>query len=87
MEDTKIRSYEEIVENISITRLQVYRALKELEYANNLMIAKKLNWSINRVTGRTKELRDAGIIKVSHQSWCPYTRKKVNYMTVVGRYI
>ena len=32
----------------------------DLLLATNRMIAKKLNWDINRVTGRVTELRDKG---------------------------
>lgn len=70
---------------------QVLDALGDLGIASNQDIAEALGWSINRVTGRMKELRDYGYVAVhglktnqfgnSVKTWCvtdPYAQKQID---------
>ncbi len=59
---TSIEAYDGIY-NLTGKRLEVYKTIKEIEPASNQAIADRLNWPINRVTGRVSELRDMGLVE------------------------
>ena len=64
---------------ITLRQLQVLQALKnELGMGTNRMIAKKLGWDINRVTGRFKELRSKGLVKYAGDFIDKETNRTVN---------
>ena len=42
------------------------------------MIAKKLDWDINRVTGRVSELRQKGLIEHAGDFYDTHTERTVN---------
>lgn len=55
--DTSQKSYrEDVLPTIGERRAQVLSALRELGEATNSELAVHLNWTINRITGRTHEL-------------------------------
>lgn len=83
IDNTSLEAFNKIKKDLPECRLQVYKTLKKMEYATNSMIAGDLNWTINRVTPRTNELKKMGLINVSHSSWCPITRSKANYLTLI----
>jgi len=57
-------------------QIEVLRALREIQPANNKMIAKKLFLGINQVTPRIYELRNQKkFVTFSHKDKCPYTLK------------
>ena len=59
-------SYQKLFDEnvISKRQAQVLKVLHlELGQATNRMIAKKLDWDINRVTGRISELREKGLVE------------------------
>lgn len=59
-------SYKQLFDEgvISKRQAQVLKVLhQELGQATNRMIAKKLDWDINRVTGRISELREKGLVE------------------------
>ena len=63
MNTKSLKSYDQLKEGTTLTKrqLQVLVCLKnELGQATNRMIAKKLGWEINRVTGRVTELVNLG---------------------------
>ena len=81
MDKKSIDSYVELVKNNGLTRrqVQVLQALKnELGMGTNRMIAKKLGWDINRVTGRVKELRSKGLVKYAGDFVDKETNRTVN---------
>ena len=81
MDQKSIDSYKQLAENNGLTRrqVQVLQALKnELGMGTNRMIAKKLGWDINRVTGRVKELRSKGLIKHAGDFEDKETNRTVN---------
>jgi len=76
-----IESYIQLTEDnmLSKRQLQVLICLKnELGMATNRMIAKKLEWDINRVTGRITELRDKGFIEHAGDYYDTETDRTVN---------
>ena len=81
MDQKSINSYKQLVEDNGLTRrqVQVLQALKnELGMGTNRMIAKKLGWDINRVTGRVKELRSKGLVKYAGDFVDKETNRTVN---------
>tara|TARA_Y100000401_G_C8212501_1_gene169182 strand:+ start:73 stop:336 length:264 start_codon:yes stop_codon:yes gene_type:complete len=81
MDKKSIDSYVELVKDNGLTRrqVQVLQALKnELGMGTNRMIAKKLGWDINRVTGRVKELRSKGLVKYAGDFVDKETNRTVN---------
>lgn len=62
MRQTSIDAYESIREELSSKQFIVMKAIKDLGMASNRMVAKHLDWEINRVTGRVTELVNKGFI-------------------------
>tara|TARA_R110001592_G_scaffold154380_1_gene383316 strand:- start:3115 stop:3378 length:264 start_codon:yes stop_codon:yes gene_type:complete len=74
-------SYQQLFDKGSITKrhAQVLKVLKvELGQATNRMIAKKLDWDINRVTGRVSELREKGLVEHAGDYYDSATNRTVN---------
>ncbi len=59
---TSLLAYSDIKKKLGNKQRIVRDAIGELGIANNQMIAEYLNWPINCVTGRVKELRDKGFV-------------------------
>ena len=57
---TQLDSFEKTLENLGSKQQLVLKAIDDLGMASNRMIAKKLGWEINRVTGRVSELVNLG---------------------------
>jgi len=70
---TSLLAFQEIQEKIPECQQQVLRALKILKEATNMEIADFLGWSINRVTPRTKELRDKDFVEQATIRPCKIT--------------
>ncbi len=76
-----IASYRALLGDNTLTKrqLEVLICLKnELGEATNRMLAKKLNWDINRVTGRVTELREKGFIVHAGDHYDQETERTVN---------
>ena len=74
-------SYQQLFNKGLITKrhTQVLRVLKmDLGQATNRMIAKKLDWDINRVTGRVSELREKGLVEHAGDYYDSATNRTVN---------
>ena len=85
MDQKSIDSYKQLVEDNGLTRrqIQVLQILKdEIGQGTNRMIAKKLGWDINRVTGRVKELRSKGLVKYAGDFIDKETNRTVNLWKV-----
>jgi len=85
MDQKSIDSYKELVKDNGLTRrqVQVLQILKdEIGMGTNRMIAKKLGWDINRVTGRVKELRSKGLVKYAGDFVDKETNRTVNLWKV-----
>ena len=72
---TSLKAYADVLETLGERQTQVYRALKDLRSANNLMIAERMCLPINSVTPRIKELRDLGVVRAHHKAYCPKTQR------------
>jgi len=76
-----IESYHQMLADgtISIRQKQVLTCLKnELGQGTNRMIAKKLGWDINRVTGRITELREKDLVVHAGDYYDNDTNRTVN---------
>ena len=85
MDQKSIDSYKQLVEDNGLTRrqIQVLQILKdEIGMGTNRMIARKLGWDINRVTGRVKELRSKGLVKYAGDFVDKETNRTVNLWKV-----
>jgi DNA-binding MarR family transcriptional regulator len=76
-----IESYKTLSKDNTLTKRQVEVLVclkNELGQATNRMIAKKLGWDINRVTGRVTELRDKGLVTHAGDYYDTETERTVN---------
>lgn len=80
--ETSRLAYEKIKPELGARQLQVYNALKKLEFATNTMIANNLNLPINTITPRVHELRKKGLVIRSHISRCPITKNSAQYWKI-----
>ena len=72
---TSLKAYADVLETLGDRQIQVYKAIKDLRSANNLMIAERVGLPINSVTPRVKELRDLGVVRAHHKAYCPKTQR------------
>jgi DNA-binding MarR family transcriptional regulator len=79
MQETSLESFKSIRQSLGKRQEEVIKALKELGYATNTMIARHLDLPINCVTGRTRELSKRNLVLESHTSWCPITKNRAIY--------
>jgi len=79
--DKSVSSYQKLFDEgtISKRQAQVLKVLHvDLGQATNRMIAKKLDWDINRVTGRVSELREKGLVEHAGDYYDAQTERTVN---------
>ena len=78
--DKSTASYKQLFDDgvISKRQAQVLAVLMDLGQATNRMIAKKLGWDINRVTGRVSELREKGLVEHAGDYYDSATERTVN---------
>jgi predicted transcriptional regulator len=67
MEITSILAYESIIESLGKRQIEVLKVLKQIEPANNRIIAQSMRKPINTITPRVNELRKKGLIKAEPQ--------------------
>lgn len=75
IQQTSLEAYQDIQGKIPKSRLVILNMLKSLGSANNMILSKKLGWSINRITPRILELRNAGIVEKDCLRQCPITKR------------
>lgn len=63
MHANSLHAYASIIDGLSPKRRQVLDAVTHLQPCTRQRIAEHLNWPINSVTGRVKELMDFGLIR------------------------
>lgn len=81
MNDKSVESYKQLFDDniISKRQAQVLKVLSvDLKQATNRMIAKHLDWDINRVTGRVSELREKGLVEYAGDYYDQATERTVN---------
>ncbi len=62
LQDTSLQAFSEILPHLGARQKQVLKAIYVLGACCNQRIADYLNWPINYVCGRVKELRDKGLV-------------------------
>jgi len=70
---TSLEAWLDVQEKLPRCRKIVLITLWHMGNATNMEIAKHLNWSINRVTPRVKELREMGLVEQAEIRKCGVT--------------
>ena len=78
LQPTSLEAYNKILPTISDKQGEVLQVLRHLKEVSNMEIAAALDWSINRVTPRIKELRDIGVVETAGLRNCKITGEIVN---------
>jgi Mn-dependent DtxR family transcriptional regulator len=73
MQETSLLAYFCLQPTISDKQKMVFETIRSNERITNMEIANKLNWSINRVTPRVKELREQGLVILDGYRECHIT--------------
>ena len=88
---TSLMAYAEVLEKLGERQVEVLKCLNSFVdmwgkcSATNMMIADKLDWSINRVTPRIYELRQYGLVKEHKTDICEITGRTAIYWRFVKR--
>lgn len=77
-QQTSLLAYRSL-EHIGQKQKACYRIIKVLGPVCNQDIGYQLNWEINRVTPRVKELRELGYVEEAYRDFNPHTNRKVIY--------
>ena len=83
IQKTSLEAFEVIQLELGIRQQQVYDMLSQNPNVCNRELAMLLDWPINRVTPRIKELRDKGLVVCSIKKIDEGTRMKVMCWKVV----
>ncbi len=83
MRATSMEAFVSILEKLPESRMKVFQAMKQINKpCSNYMVSQHLHWPINRVTGRTNELRKLGMVVFHHKEICPETKAKADYWVI-----
>lgn len=82
IQQTTLWAYRKL-EKIGRKQRMCYDSILRLGSASNYDIAADLEWEINRVTGRVKELRELGLVQEAYKAMHPITERTVIYWEVV----
>lgn len=82
IQQTSLLAFKKL-ENIGSKQRACYNVIQREGSASNYDIAKELNWEINRVTPRVKELREMGLVEEAYKAMHPITERTVIYWSVV----
>ena len=82
IQQTSLQAYSEVKPTLGEKQLIVYNMLKDLGAANNMILALKLGWSINRITPRILELRKLGLVDYDSLRTCPITKRSTIFWRV-----
>lgn len=74
---TSLLAHEEVQGVLETRHAEVLRAMTGKQDFSNMELAQRLGWSINRVTPRVKELRDAGLVQFKTIRSCKITGRAV----------
>ncbi len=79
IQDTTVTTYyAKVKPTLGDRQRVIWQALNEREDWTNSELASHLDWPINTVTPRVKELRDIGIVEAAGKRLCRVTGLKVN---------
>lgn len=82
IQQTSLLAFESIKDSLEPKQRQVYNVIKQLKTACNLDIAEYLRLPINSITGRVYDLRELGLVELSHKDVCPKTGRLVIYWSI-----
>lgn len=77
IESTTLEAFKIIQPSLGELQQTVYDVISNYPGMSNHDIARFLHWEINRVTPRVKELRDMGVVIMSHYKKDHITNKRV----------
>lgn len=83
IQQTSKDAYDDVKNSLGNRQRSVLTLLAGVEDMTNTEISNTLNWPINTVTPRVKELRDAGLVEESKKRMCNITKKNVIAWKVV----
>lgn len=81
IQKTSLWAYQRL-EKIGRKQKDCYRTIEQLGEASNYDIAQELDWEINRVTPRVKELRELKLVEEAYKALHPITDRTVIYWKV-----
>lgn len=82
VQETSLEAYKILEPELGSLQKEVYYIIQNNPGMSNHDIARYLQWEINRVTPRVKELRDKGIVIYSHTKNDRITKRRVMCWTV-----
>lgn len=65
MNNASLETYRMIHPLLRLKRLEVYKAIQQIQPCTDRQICDHLKWTINRITGRRNELVEMGVVKHS----------------------
>ena len=77
IQETSLEAYQVLIPELGELQETVYNTIIEHPGMSNHDIARYLQWEINRVTPRVKELRDKGLVWFSHYKEDSLTSRRV----------
>ena len=77
IQETSLEAYEILQPELGELQEAIYNTITDHPGMSNHDLAQHLDWEINRVTPRVKELRDKGIVIYSHTKTDKGTKRKV----------
>ncbi len=83
MQETSLQAWHQIKNRRGTNQQKVYNMIVYLGEANNRELSEILNWPINRITPRVKELRDKRLVGVSRTGKDQKTKRMTIYWKVV----
>lgn len=78
---TSLLAYNDLEATLNDKQEKVYQVISERGPLTNKEIADFLGWEINRVTGRTTELRNQRKVFTHHLGKCPVTGSTAKFWT------
>jgi len=76
---TSLLAYQEVLQKLGEKQLRVLKCLSTFNSATSMMLARQLDWDINRVVPRIFELRQMLMVKESKTDFCKITGRKAIY--------
>lgn len=86
IQQTSIQAYLNNIDKLGFKQNQVLKVISSKHAVCNQEIAEKLGWAINSVTGRTRELVEAGYVEEAYKDKYPKTNRTVIYWRQVPKY-